>query len=325
MFSPLPWLSGGAFLGWSLGANTASTVFGTAVSTNIIRFRTAAICICIFVVIGAFLQGASGIRTLQSLSVGQNIQAAFTIVFTAALTVAAMTVIRLPVSASHAIVGSIIGMSLALGQTPAWDKLPKIVICWIGAPTGAVIASFILYRVVGSLWDYLNERVSLEIMDSILVIGTVVVGSYGAYALGANNIANVVGVFASFAPFKSWDVRWLATLGALSICLGVVTYGKRVMYTVGENLVQLEPFTAFISVLSQALTVHVFAMVGVPVSIAQAIVGSVLGIGLVKGVQAVNTGALMNIFAAWLATPIMAGLLSYGFYKVVFILILHIS
>lgn len=321
---PVTWLAGGAFLGWSLGANTASTVFGTAVSTNAVRFRTAAFCICVFAVLGAYLQGAGGIRTLQGLSGGGTIQSAFTIVFATALTVTAMTVLRLPVSASQGVVGAIIGMSIALGHKPGWDKMPKIVMCWVGTPVGAILASAVLYWALGYVWDYLDQRLPLDVSDMILSIAMIAVGSYGAYALGANNIANVVGVFAGFEPFKSWDVRALSALGALSINLGVLTYGKRVMYTVGENLVPLEPFTAFISVLAQALTVHVYAMVGVPVSIAQAIVGSVLGIGLVKGVQSVNTRTLISIVIAWVSTPLAAGVVSYLMYKLIFVAIFHV-
>ena len=317
------WLSGGAFLGWSLGANTASTVFGTGVSTHAVKFRTAVICICIFVILGSFLQGVGGIRTLQNLSAGGNIESAFTIVFATAITVAAMTVLKLPVSASQGVVGAIIGMSLALGHNPEWYKLPKILLCWFGTPVGAIILSAGFYWALGGLWDRLNDRYSIEVLDAILSVGLIVVGSYGAYALGANNIANVVGVFAGFKPFNEIDVRWLAAIGALSVCLGVITYGKRVMYTVGENLVPLAPFTAFISVLSQAATVHIFAMVGVPVSIAQAIVGSVLGIGLVKGMQSVNTRTMLNILVAWISTPIVAGLMSFAIYRYVFVLIFH--
>ena len=315
------WLSGGAFLGWSLGANDASNVFGTAVASRAIRFRTAAFYLCVFVVLGAFLQGNEGIHTLKSLSTGDTIQAAFTTVFTAALTVAAMTVLKLPVSTSQAVVGSIIGISLALGHAPNWSALPKIVICWIGTPLGAMIISILFYWSIGRLWDWLTGRVGLEHLDTALTWGMIIAGSYGAYALGANNIANVVGVFAPFAPFNTLSVQWLGAIGAAAVCVGVVTYSKRVMYTVGSGLVPLEPFTAFIAVLAEAVTVHIYAMVGVPVSTSQAIVGAVLGIGIIKGMQSVNTRVLINIVIGWLSTPLVAGVVAFLFYKLVFVML----
>ena len=316
------WLFGGAFLGWSLGANDASNVFGTAVATRAVRFRTAAFYLCVFVVLGAFLQGSQGIHTLSKLSTGVTIQSAFTTTFTAALTVAALTVLKLPVSTSQAVVGSIIGISLALGHTPNWSSLPKIVACWVGTPIGAMVISVILYLVVGRVWDWLTDRIGLHMIDTLLQYMLIAAGAYGSYALGANNIANVVGVFAPFEPFKSLGTQTLGAVGAAAVCLGVVTYSKRVMFTVGADLVPLEPFTAFIAVLAQAVTVHIYAMVGVPVSSSQAIVGAVLGIGIIKGMQSVNTRVLVRIVIGWLSTPLSAGAVAFIFYKIVFMWIL---
>ena len=318
------WMFGGAFLGWSLGANDACNVFGTAVATHAVRFRTAAFWLCIFVVLGAFLQGAEGIATLSAFSTGATIQTAFTTAFTAAVSVTILTVLKLPVSTSQAVVGAIIGISLALGHTPNWTGLPKIVLCWVGTPLGAMIISAVLYLSLGRFWDWFTDRAGIHVQDAILSLALIAAGSYGAYALGANNIANVVGVFAPFPPFNTLDVKWLAALGAAAVCLGVVTYPKRGMFTVGQDLVPLEPFTAFIAVLSEAVTVHIYALVGVPVSTSQAIVGAVLGIGIIKGVQSVNTKVLLKIVIGWLSTPISAGLIAFAFYKFVFVILLPV-
>ena len=312
------WLLGGAFLGWSLGANDASNVFGTAVGTRAVRFRTASFYLCVFVVLGAFLQGTQGIHTLSSLSTGETIQSAFTTAFTAALSVAVLTFLKLPVSTSQAVVGAIIGISFALGHRPNWGDLPKILLCWIGTPVGALIISIVFYIVIGRFWDWLTDRVGLHMIDGMLKNGLLVAGAYGSYALGANNIANVVGVFAPFEPFKSLGPQWLGVIGAGAVCLGVVTYSRHVMFTVGQDLVPLEPFTAFIAVLAHAVTVHIYAMVGVPVSTSQAIVGAVLGIGLIKGMQSVNSKVLIRIVVGWISTPISAGIVAFVFYKIVF-------
>jgi len=100
------WLTGGVFLGWSLGANDASNVFGTAVGTRSIRFRTAVVCICVFCMIGALLEGTKGIHTISGIT-HQSIQTAFLVSTSAALTVTIMTFLSLPVSTSQAVVGSI--------------------------------------------------------------------------------------------------------------------------------------------------------------------------------------------------------------------------
>jgi PiT family inorganic phosphate transporter len=132
-------------------------------------------------------------------------------------------------------------------------------------------------------------------------------GAYGAYALGANNVANVTGVFAGAGLIT---VRWATIIGGVSIALGAVTYSKRVMLTVGGGLVKLDGFSAFVAVLSEAITVHIYAEIGVPVSTSQAIVGAVLGIGLVLGMRTINNRTLLNIVLAWVATPLIAGIVA---------------
>ena len=104
-------LLGGIFLGWSLGANDAANVFGTAVKSRMVKFWTAAILAALFVLVGALLGGQSGIETLQNLTPFTFQQAIITSV-AAACTVTLMTILGLPVSTSQAVVGAILGVGL---------------------------------------------------------------------------------------------------------------------------------------------------------------------------------------------------------------------
>ena len=90
-------LLGGAYLGWALGANDASNVFGTAVGAKIIKFRTAAVLCAVAVVVGAALQGGAGIHTLSGLAV-QTTTTLVIVSVSAALTVTIMTFLNLPIS-----------------------------------------------------------------------------------------------------------------------------------------------------------------------------------------------------------------------------------
>lgn len=101
------------YLGWSLGANDAANIFGTAVSSRMVKFATAAIFSSIFVILGAILEGSAGIETLGSLSV-MDLATAGTSSLAAAIAVTIMTVLKLPVSTSQAVVGSIIGVGVML-------------------------------------------------------------------------------------------------------------------------------------------------------------------------------------------------------------------
>jgi len=129
-------------------------------------------------------------------------------------------------------------------------------------------------------------------------------GSYGAYALGANNVANVTAVFVGAGHLSVFSA---ALIGGLSIGLGILTLSKRVMETVGKKLVRLDPFSALVVLLAQSITVHIYTFIGVPVSTSQAVIGAVLGIGIVKGISTVSGRTLVNILIAWLLTPAIAG------------------
>lgn len=88
------------------------------------------------------------------------------------------------------------------------------------------------------------------------------------------------------------------------------------MMTVGSGLVRLDAFTAFIAILSEAATVHVFAVIGVPVSTSQAIVGAVLGVGILKGARTINSKTLWRILFGWLGTPTISGSVAFVVYHV---------
>jgi PiT family inorganic phosphate transporter len=89
------------------------------------------------------------------------------------------------------------------------------------------------------------------------------------------------------------------------------------METVGKKLVQLDPFSALVVVLALAITMHIYTIVGVPVSSSQAVVGGVLGIGIIKGVQTVNRRTLINILLAWLLTPLLSCLMALAIFYVI--------
>jgi PiT family inorganic phosphate transporter len=300
-------ISAGVFLGWGLGANDASNVFGTAVASRMVRFWTAAILCSVFVTAGALLEGRAGIETYRQLS-PLTLNLAFVVSLAAGLTVALMSYWSLPVSTSQAVVGALVLVG-ALQQNLDPSSLLKVVICWLSTPIGAALVTIVLYYTVGKTLNLLFP--SLFFYDRGLRWSLIIAGSYGAYALGANNVANVTGPFVGhgwLTPF------WATLIGALAISFGVLTYSRKVMMTVGANLVRLDAFTAFIAILSEAVTVHIFAMIGVPVSTSQAIVGAVLGIGILKGAKTINLRTLGRILFGWLGTPtISAGvaLLAY--------------
>lgn len=326
-------LTSGLFLGWSLGANDAANVFGTAVGTRMISFRKAAIFCGIFVILGAVISGAGASRTLGELGAVNAVAGAFVVALAAAITVYWLTVLGYPVSTTQAIVGAIIGWDLFSGTLIDFGALEKIALSWIVSPILAAIFSALLYKGIahGIRWS----KIHMFRLDALTREGLLIAGIAGAYSLGANNIANVVGVFVPVAPFKDmvfWNIfklnsaQQLFFIGAVAIAVGTFTYGKRVMMTVGQGITEMSPVAALVAVLSNAVVLFLFAsqdlqsfLTGhglpafplVPVSSSQAIVGSVIGIALIKGGRGVRWGMLAEITGAWVTTPVVAILISF--------------
>jgi PiT family inorganic phosphate transporter len=296
-------LLGGIFLGWSLGANDASNVFGSAVASRMLKFWTAAVLASVFVLLGALLQGKAGIETLKDLT-QLSLQQAVISSVAAAITVSIMTILGLPVSTSQAVVGAILGVGF-LNRQINLAGLGKVVACWFGTPVGAVVVAVIVYR--GLAFFYNRLRVNLFQSDILLRISLIAAGSYGAYSLGANNVANVSAVFVGAGYLSVFSA---VLIGGLSIAFGILTFSKRVMETVGKKLVMLDAFSALVVLLAEAITVHFYAFVGVPVSTSQAVIGAVLGVGIIKGINTVSGPTLVRILIGWFLTPAVASFIA---------------
>lgn len=324
----LIFLSSGLFLGWSLGANDAANIFGTAVGSRMVRFGTAALICSVFVILGATVSGAGAAHTLGELGSVNAIAGAFMAALAAALTVFLMTKLGLPVSTSQGIVGAIIGWNLFSGHATDLSALTKILGTWVGAPILGAIFGALLYLL--TKWVLSRSKLHLLRVDAYTRWGLLIAGAFGAYALGANNIGNVMGVFVPSSPFTSFSVGDLLTLssvqqlfllGAIAIAVGVFTYSRKVMMTVGDGIMPLTPIAAWVVVVAQSLVLFLFASVGlkaflegnglpslplVPVSSSQAVVGAVIGIGLLQGGRAIRWSLLGRISAGWVATPVLA-------------------
>lgn len=332
MATVLFFLSSGLFLGWSLGANDAANIFGTAVGTKMVRFRIAALVASSFVIVGAVASGVGASETLGRLGSVSALHGAFTVALAAAFTVFWMTRLKLPVSTTQAIVGSIIGWNFFAGRETDLGPLTTIVSSWIAGPILTMAFSALLYFAVRGLLRRIH--ISILRQDAYTRAGLIVAGAFGAYSLGANNIANVMGVFVPVTPFGTSEVlgfgfsgaQKLFFLGGIAIAVGIYTYSRRVMETVGNDLYKLSPIAALIVVLSSALVLFLFASQElktwfelrnlpwfplVPISSSQAVVGGVLGIGIAKGGRNINLGILGRIGLGWISTPLAAGVTSF--------------
>ena len=330
--SILFFLSSGLFLGWSHGANNAGNVFGTAIGSQMVKFRTAAIVTSIFLVLGSVISGAGASMTLGKLGSINEIAGAFIVTLSTALAILIMTRVNLPVSTSQSVVGAIIGWNLFSGSMTDYNSLVKIVSSWVVTPFITGIFAVVLYLFVRF---FLNRvKMHLLILDFWNRIGLIVVGGFGAYSLGANNIANVMGVFVTVAPFHPLETPFgmltgteqLFILGGMAMASGVLTYSYKVMKTVGKSIIPLTPISALVVVLSSSTVLFLFSSQElelflashglptiplVPVSSAQAVIGALVGIGLLQGGRGMDIRQLGKIASGWLTAPLMACLICF--------------
>jgi len=327
----LLFLTSGLFLGWSLGANDASNVFGSAVGSRMLSFRKAALIASVCAIAGAVLQGQGTTETLGKLGAVNALGGSFTVALAAAATVYMMTRFSLPVSTTQAIVGAIIGWNLFTGNRTDTSSLSKIVVTWISGPVIGAVFSIFFYVLLMKI----KRQASIHLIrfESYIRIGLIIAGAFGAYSLGANNIANVMGVFIPAFKLQELDLviislssdQQLFLLGGMAIAAGIITYSKKVMATVGSGITELSSEAAMVVVLAQSAVLFIFSSTAlsglltrlglpaipmVPVSSSQVVVGCVLGIGLYRGARSINLKLLGGIAAGWIATPVLSCLAS---------------
>jgi len=164
------------------------------------------------------------------------------------------------------------------------------------------------------------QFVYIESMFSVLLAFT---ACAMVFAHGSNDVAIAVGpvaaivslVQAGHAHHNGWMLNSIMLFGCFGVVLGLFMYGRRVIETVGSAITILTPSRAFAATLAAASTVIVSTSTGIPVSATQTLVGAVFGVGLARGIDALNLTVIRNIFMSWIITiPVAAGLATLFFY-----------
>ena len=178
----------------------------------------------------------------------------------------------------------------------------------------AIIVAFIGMVLLRNIKEKGKEDYStVERIFRKLQVGT---SMYVAFAHGANDVANAIGPVASIIPLAQGlsigcqvEVPiWLLTLGGIGIGLGCLTWGRRVMKTVGSRITNLTNTRGFSVDFGAATTVLVASKLGLPISTSHTVVGAVIGVGLARGLEAIDLGVIKKIIVSWIVTlPVAAG------------------
>ena len=152
--------------------------------------------------------------------------------------------------------------------------------------------------------------------------------SFQAFSHGANDVANAIGPVAAIViVIQTQKVEmqvaiplWLLLLGGVGLAFGIYTWGYRVMETVGKKITSITPTRGFSAEFGTATTVLLCSRLGMPVSTTHVAVGNIIGVGLARGISAINLDVIKKIFSAWIISLPAAGLFSVAIYLILCIL-----
>jgi len=300
------------YIAWNIGSNDSANAMGTAVGAGILSFRQATLTIAIFTLLGAYLRGYKVMKTVGKGIVPSGyltIELAVIALLSAGVWVTLATIRGLPVSTTQSIVGGVVGVGLSIGAPVNWFTMVKIAAAWVVSPILAGILAAILYKFYGKVVSSMKSVSTIEALYKALAI---LGGSYMAFNFGTNEVANASGpiVGAGFLEPRSAGV-----LVALSLAMGSLTFSYAVMHTVGKKITALGPISAFSAQFGSAISVSLANILGLPVSSSQAIVGGVVGVGIITG-EGVDRKVIKDILFGWVATPTIAILISLVVFKI---------
>lgn len=167
-----------------------------------------------------------------------------------------------------------------------------------------------------------NRRASYENVERLFTVLMMFTACAMAFAHGSNDIANAIGPLAAAIQIINEGSTiattvvplWVFLLGATGILLGLAMYGYKVITTIGNQITALTPSHGFSAQLAAATTVVIASIAGLPISTTQTLVGAVLGVGLARGIAALNLRVIRNIFMSWIITLPAGAFLAILFY-----------
>jgi PiT family inorganic phosphate transporter len=224
----------------------------------------------------------------------------------------------LPSSSSHALIGGLVGAAIAQSglEGVQWHGLVhSVAIPAVAAPAIAFAAAFGLLLAIYWLLVWMNPGMA----NRTFRLGQLGSGTWVAFTHGANDAQKTMGVIA-LALFEGGHLShfyiptWVIVAAGLAIAAGTYVGGWRIMKTLGQRVVNMEPASGFAAQITAGVTIYTATKLGYPLSTTHVISGSVLGSGATKRLSAVRWGVAGNIVTAWLLTIPAAGLVAAALY-----------
>jgi PiT family inorganic phosphate transporter len=316
-----------SIVAFAIGANDST--MASVVGAKVLSLRSAVILGGILLIIGAAVLGQGVSTTIGADMVIQPLTVDLVLVISLAMIVWMLCSAYLgnPISATHSIVGSIIGIGL-LGEmvlgTPMvrWDTISTIIISWVLSPILSLALAYFFQRYVRRTFKSKSKGLAEiqrreQVFGLLLLVMVIII----CLSRGGNDVAKAVGLLTIFFV-EPIEVTILLLLGGVGMGIGLLILGRRVVKTVGIELTELLPSAGFSSATAGAIVLLVGTILGIPLAATHILITSLIGAGMANKVPTNRTVLRKLIFTSVLTVPVSAILATciWGIYQMVLFL-----
>ncbi len=288
------------------GWNNSSLFKGGLTSSGLLSYRKSIVLTSLGLLSGALIEGNKmGKALIGSITESTTTTALLIVFITTFLLMLILTIFHIPVSLSHVSVGAYVGANFAIGLSLNTANLELIILSWVSVPVFSALITILIYKFIARI----AQNFSLLKLDAFNRVAVIIVVFYITYALGANNVGLINGLY---MPLINDPIllEFMIISIALSAALGIIILGKRITKAMGEDLIVLSPISVLTSMFSSALLMWLFTQFSIPISITQAVIGGIFGASLVKKHVIFNRVMLYEIVGSWIAITTISFILS---------------
>ncbi|TFF90730.1 MAG: inorganic phosphate transporter [Promethearchaeota archaeon] len=299
------------FISFAIGGNDET--FATVHGSKILYMKEILILATILAIAGAFFLGRSVSETigkdlLQLPSIDNAL--VMTILISTAIWLTVSSALGLPISTTHATVGSIIGVGILLGGITGvnWITILEMSIWWLLSPVIGYIVTYFVYKLINK---YIMRKLSgfkdverSEKIFSYIILGVI---CWTAFSRAGNDCSNAVGILVGVGL----NVNFVLIVTGISLAGGIIVLGRGVIKSVG-NITELMPSTAFASEIPTSIILFLGTILGIPLSGSHMLVASLVGLSKARRVP--TKKGLWKIVAVWLLTFPMAAIVGICIY-----------
>ncbi len=289
------------------GFHDTANAIATVVATRVLTLRTAVLMAAGFNIVGA-LTGTAVAKTIGAGLVDEG-SVTQSVVLAALLGAIVWNLLTwwlgIPSSSSHALIGGLLGAGAIHGGFKVWQwtGIEKTLVALVGSPVMGFIGGLLLITIVSWLSFRLRPTTGTRVFRILQLFSA----SFMAFSHGSNDAQKTMGIL-SLALFTAGRIDtfhipiWVMLTAALAMGAGTAAGGRRIIHTMGDKIIKLNPIHGFAAETAAASVIYAASHLGFPVSTTHVISSSIMGVGAVRGRGGVRWGVARTIVTAWVLT-----------------------